>query len=147
MATKKEPIKTETSISAAVNTTFSGIEEIGGEMREWFDNMPENLQGGSKGDEVSEAADTLENISEPDVPACIADREFTVITYPLKKRASRSDRLDDYLDYARQAVDDMQQALDEPHFSEEEKQEIETCIEETQSMIDEAEGVCFPGMY
>ena len=40
-----------------------------------------------------------------------------------------------------------QQALDEPHFSEEEKQEIETCIEETQAMIDEAENVCFPGMY
>jgi hypothetical protein len=147
MAKKQEMQWDKTTIGAAVNTAFSGIEEIGSEMRDWFDNMPENLQGSGKGDEVSEAADTLEGVSEPDVPSCIAEREFDRCYFPPKKRMSRSARLDEYLDYARQAVTEMQAALDEPHYSEEEKAEIESCVSETQDMIDEAEGVSFPGMY
>ena len=36
-------------------------EELKSELEQWLENMPENLQGGSKADELQEAIDELEN--------------------------------------------------------------------------------------
>lgn len=40
----------------------SEVEALRDEMQEWYDNMPENLQGGAKGEEVQAAVDALEDI-------------------------------------------------------------------------------------
>jgi len=71
---------------AAIESGVQEIRDLAEEMREWFDNMPENLQGSDRGTRVEEAADTLEqfdeslfsNLSEaietcegkPEVPGC-----------------------------------------------------------------------------
>lgn len=41
----------------------SEVSSLAEEMREWADNMPENLQGGEKHTEVEEAADALDEIN------------------------------------------------------------------------------------
>jgi len=38
------------------------IEELREELQNWLDNMPENLQGGSKADELQTAIDELESV-------------------------------------------------------------------------------------
>jgi vacuolar-type H+-ATPase subunit E/Vma4 len=38
------------------------IEELREELQSWLDNMPENLQGGSKADELQTAIDELESV-------------------------------------------------------------------------------------
>lgn len=38
------------------------IETLKDELQNWLDNMPDNLQGGSKADELQTAIDDLENI-------------------------------------------------------------------------------------
>ena len=52
-------------------------DELGEEMRSWYDNMSENLQGGDKGSQVDEAASTLEGLDTPDVPDIISDLGFS----------------------------------------------------------------------
>lgn len=37
-----------------------GIEQLRDELQEWLDGMPENLQGGTKADQLQEAIDALE---------------------------------------------------------------------------------------
>jgi hypothetical protein len=44
------------------------IESLKDQMRERFDNMPENLQGSDMGQRVDECANTLESIDLPDAP-------------------------------------------------------------------------------
>jgi len=39
------------------------IEEAGQEERDYFDNMPENMQSGERGEQASAAADALEEIA------------------------------------------------------------------------------------
>lgn len=45
---------------AAVRNASSDLEELKDELENWKDSMPENLQNGSKADEVQEAMDALE---------------------------------------------------------------------------------------
>lgn len=40
------------------------VEECASEERDYFDNMPENMQDGEKGSKVSEVADALEAIPD-----------------------------------------------------------------------------------
>jgi hypothetical protein len=40
----------------------SEVEEIANEMRDWYDGMPEGLQGSEKGSSVSGAADALDEL-------------------------------------------------------------------------------------
>lgn len=147
MAQKKQAIKVDTTASGAVNTAFEGITELAEEMRSWYDNMPENLQYSDKGQEVEEAATTLENISEPQVPEFVAELPVSFYTQPQPRKASRQRRLDDYLDYARIAVGELETALETYAEDEEKHSDLQACIEDVQSMIDDAEGVAFPGMY
>lgn len=151
---KLQPV--DTTVGDAINTMCSGIESLGQELRDWYDNMPENMQGGSKGDEVDEAATTLEDISEPDVPASIKDFPLSFRALPLLKRATRSDRLDDFLSYGRQAIEVIEARIEglavrDPARTEEDQQEeidaMETLRDETQQCIDDAENVSFPGAY
>lgn len=55
----------------------SVVIELRDEMQNWFDSIPENLQNGSKADEVQEAIDALETLEgEMD---CI---DFSSVSFP-----------------------------------------------------------------
>ncbi len=51
------------NLADQLGSVQAGIEEIGGEERDYFDSMPESLQGSEKGIAAEEAADELDNIA------------------------------------------------------------------------------------
>jgi len=143
----KSIVKTMT-VGDAISSAYSVVEELAGEMREWYDNMPANLQGGSKGSEVSEIADALEDVSEPDVPACAADLPVTVTEPVTSKKQSRANRMSIAVRYA-EAVVEVLEDLDEEgdDWSDDDKQAIEACVQEVQAMVDEIQDVNFPSAF
>src|SRR5215470_3705589 len=92
----------ELTIGDAVSTGFSMLEELGGEMREVFDNMPESLQTSPVGEARNEAADALENISEPTVPDNLTELKFQYLEFRHKRYVSRSARRDEAVSYLEQ---------------------------------------------
>ena len=79
------------TIDELVGDANSIIQDLAGEMRDWHDGMPENLQSGSKGEEVEQAASDLESIDEVDVPESL--KEVTMVHLPSRSGGSRCDRL------------------------------------------------------
>ena len=63
----------EDTLESAVGGAFSEIEELAGEFREMVDNAPENLHGSSLYETRESTADTLENLSAPDVPDALGE--------------------------------------------------------------------------
>lgn len=122
-------------IEEAASTAHSEFESLGDELRNWHDNMPENLQSGQKGDAIDDAAGTLEGISEINIPSFISDEKVQFQTR--KIATSRSERRDEAVA--------MLQAVAEK--LEELKGELEEAIGEVEEAISEAEGVEFPGMF
>lgn len=53
-------VKHQDSAMGAIEAGKSAVTELAEEMRNWYDGMPENLQSGSKGESVGEAADAIE---------------------------------------------------------------------------------------
>lgn len=64
--TRKEPAESRADRLGEAESEFdnakSTVEELRDEMQEWYDNMPENFQSGSKGDDVQSAVEALEEI-------------------------------------------------------------------------------------
>lgn len=146
---KVEPIKIETTVGEAVGTAYMLIEELAGEMREAYDNTPESLQNGGVGEARGEAADTLENISEPTCDnETVNELKATFELMPSRKRhgPSRADRRDEATRYAQEAIDTLQAFLEE-HEEGDAHDDAEAFADEIQSLIDEVEGVEFPGMF
>lgn len=155
MATKRVPATVTTTVGDAINTAFCILEELAGEMREAYDNTPESLQGSGVGEARGEAADALESISEPDHGE-YAETEITFQLMPLPKKASRADRRSEAVEYAAHAVSALEERIDELNGIDSEQrtekqtdelESLESLLEETQTMIDEAEQVTFPGMF
>lgn len=153
MAKQKAMLKYEGTVASAVNDAFNVIEELANEMREAFDNTPESLQSSGAGEARGDAADTLEQISEPDIDEAIAEVPVVFNYAPLNRRASRSDRLGDGLRSAYAAVEALEKLVEEKLPEDGDKigdldaNDVRNVIDEIQGMIDEAESVNFPGMY
>lgn len=197
MAKRKEPTQHQSTISAAVSDAFNALEELGTEMRERYDNAPENLQQTDVNQRVDECANTLEGLSEPDMPECIAEvaMEYSQPTYG-RRGPSRADRCSDACSILSAAVsacetwleDDANKGTEDLTFDDipadkltilidaegiadavedltddqkdtlldsykadltidDQRGEVETCRDEVQQLIDEAEGCEFPGMF
>lgn len=151
---KRVPVQIDTTVGDAINTMYSGIEQLGSELRDWYDNMPEGLQGGDKGSEVDDAATVLEDISEPDVPAAIREFPLMFRQLPLLKRATRSDRMSEALEYGRKAIELIEEritGLEENENRNEQEQEqldeLEALKTSVEDDIETAEGLDFPGAY
>lgn len=71
-----KPKNFKTTVGGGIGDAYGVFEELAGEMRETADNM-ENANMGHmpKCEAAAEAADTLEQLSEPDVPGELADDE------------------------------------------------------------------------
>lgn len=50
------------SISDVVSEAKSIVENAASEERDYYDNMPENMQSGERGEQASQAADQLEEV-------------------------------------------------------------------------------------
>lgn len=142
MPKRKQPVTTKYTVADAVSSAFGTIEELANEMREAFDNTPESLQQSGVGEARGEAADALENLSEPDVPESLADLEFEHTTFPIKGWPSRSKRRDEVTSILH-AVIDMLDNIDDDIIT----TDASSLRDELDNLISEAEEVEFPGMY
>jgi hypothetical protein len=69
----------------------SELESLRDELQEWYDNLPESLRGGSKGDELQEAINGLDSASSPpELPECLS--QVRVVFHPGLDVSSRSER-------------------------------------------------------
>lgn len=92
MARRKKTEPRQTTVADAVESAFSDADDLRGELDEWYNNLPEAFQNGSKGEALQEAINNIEGAQAPDVPTDIENEtiEYTEVT----GRASRRDRLD-----------------------------------------------------
>jgi len=136
----------EMSMSEAVSEAMSELQTLAEEMREAFDNTPESLQGGGVGEARGEAADNLENLSEPDVPTSLEAIKVAWSVRELSpsklRKQSRSDRRNDALETAK-----LEEIKDDEASSEELAGDAETLRDEIENLMSDAENVEFPGMY
>ena len=81
------------TIAGCVCDAFTDMESLRDELNDWLENMPENLKGGQKADELETAISTIEEeLDEPDVPVLIQEREVLIGVSP--KRGGRAARRD-----------------------------------------------------
>jgi hypothetical protein len=127
------------TVGAVMADAVSDLTALGEEYREWYDNLPEGLQGSR--DDIDEAASTLENLSEPGCPQIVSD--LPVKYTPLvKKKPSRAVR-------GNQAVYELQcvvSALEE-WLEKNENENVSSFRDEIQQVIDDTEGMEYPGMF
>jgi hypothetical protein len=176
MMTTRTKQQTRSSISDALSTAYGIVEELRDELQSWYDNLPESLQNGAKGDQLTEAISGLEEAVgyEPEIPDPLQEVDLSVPDPTPRKRMSRADRRDDavyymdgvidavreYLDAQVDAHDAWVQEQDEPRtaqsMAEEEKrtnalQALESAVdgfcEEIGGHRDAIESVEFPSMF
>ena len=141
---------TESSISA-VSDACSALEELGSECREIVDNASDGLKETSRIQTFDETAGTLEGISEPDVPECISDLSITYseqISTRKGRGESRAVRCSNAVSVLQAAVEAAQEWLDDEANAEHaDRDDVDTFVTEVESIIGDAEGCEFPGMY
>lgn len=60
-----------------VSDATGEVEALKDELQSWYDNLPENLQSGSKGDELSDAISQLE-----DLHSTLESADFDSVSFP-----------------------------------------------------------------
>lgn len=154
MATKRKkreqkPKTRKCSVRDAVADGFSEIACLAEEMRGWADNIEEKFSATQKYQDVSDCADALENVSESE-PTDIPDELLnTEIEYPLARGSSRAARRDECCDMWQTAIDFLQDKRDdeESGLTDEQKDAIDSFVQELESAKGDVEYVDFPGMY
>lgn len=167
MAKKTRTRTLQTSVAAAIPDALSEIESLRDEMQEWADNMEEKLSHTEKYERVREAADALESaVTDVDVPE-FADQTISCVEMlPGRKGLARWKRLSNAVAALSAAKDAMEVQRDELREIDDDEvpaevaaligdertpseaaDELDSVIEEVDNIINEAEGVEFPGMF
>lgn len=143
-----------TGVVGDVEGAYSDLQELGSEMGEWRDNLEEKFSSTEKYERVSEAADALEGLSEPDVPSELADIPIEYSEFTSTRGLPRWARRDNAVSIIRTAIDALNERKDgdKPEDVEDDAwadkvSDIESLIDDLESIADEAENVEFPGMY
>lgn len=154
MSSRIKTHEREMTIEDAVSEACGEITSLAEEMRESFDNTPESLQQSPVGEARGEAADNLENISEPDVPTELQGDKFRVkwsvrtLTSRQQIKLSRSRRRDEATSTLTVVVERLHEIVDdEAAFDEAVREAASSFADDVQQVIDEVESVEFPGMY
>jgi hypothetical protein len=146
---KKQPshkVETvESTVIDAASSAHSEIESLAEEMRSWVDNLEEKFSATSRFEAASNAADTLEGISEVDVGGLDDDSQSYGISVSLSvsarkgrglSRQARAGNAASYLDAASSALKERAQELRDQATAQEEVLEAH---EEAKRSADEAE--------
>jgi hypothetical protein len=148
----------KSTIEGCVSDGCSELQSLCEEMTEWRDNLESaNMSHMPKFDEVSEVCDVLEQCAdEPSIPAPLPAGLVDEVTYSTLQRyarsMSRATRCDIALAGMRAAAEHLQSFLDDhddDHACWEgcERSDWEQYVEEITNIVDECEGISFPGMY
>lgn len=152
-------VTTETNVSS-VEDAISQLEELGSECREIVDNASDGLKETSRIQTFDETASTLEGISAPDIPECVADLTMTVTTQQSTRKGrgeSRAVRCANevaVLSAARDAVDEWINTrtgeIEDDGGSVDDDEDVQAAVEfvgELENIISDVESCEFPGMY
>lgn len=131
------------TVEEAISMGYSTISELGEEMRDWADNLEEKFSATAKYEQVSEAADALQEHEEfPDeVPEALNALKVTFHIYT-KRKESRSMRRSNAT-AALQAVRDVLEELEDEDL----KDQAEGIITALECTIDDIDAVEFPGAF
>jgi hypothetical protein len=144
------PLPREVGLLDAIGEVMAEITDLGQEMRDWADNMPESKQGGDKHSEVEGAADTLEGISDPvdhETMAFLNEIKVTIQDpTPRRRGYSRSARLGQATDVLNDVINKLEEFADQTQDA-----DLEAIANDFRGELDniesELQGVDFPGMY
>lgn len=140
-----------TGTVSSVSDAYSALEELGSECREVVDNASEGLSQTQRIQTFDETAGVLENLSEPDVPECVGELAITYSerTPKHKRRApSRAVRCSNAVSVLQAAADALEEWLDDEQNSEhDDRDEVQSLLDQLQNDAGEAENCEFPGMY
>lgn len=142
---KKQPaykaVPQTTTVAAAIGDAFGTLEELKNECEEARNNLEEKFSSTNKYQMYSDAADTLDGVSEPDVAEHLQD---ILVVYSLfvptrkNRGTSRAQRLSN----AVSMLDAAKSAIEESVYKDDD--DLAGALEST---IGEVENVEFPGMY
>lgn len=139
------------STITVVGDAISEIESLAGEMREWADNLENGGLGHTqKYEDVTAAAESLEAVSEIEVPSIIDHMtlKYSESYNPRKGRGeSRAVRLANAVTILETAREVASNWLDGLPKEDENREAVETFTDELDNAISEVEGVEFPGMF
>lgn len=135
-----------TTVDALLEDGYGEIEQLASEVRDWFDNLGDNLQQSDKGQCLDEAASSLENIDKPEIPEKAA--EIQIVFLPSFDLGSRAKRASEAADMIRSAGTAIHEWLGDNDINEGDLyDELTELADQCESHADEVEAVEFPGMY
>lgn len=85
-----------TTIDGVFEDAKNSLEELASEIREAYDQMPESLQQGSRGETIDNTASTLEGLDFDDCPEVCSHIE--IVYFPSADLSTRSKRASEYAD-------------------------------------------------
>ncbi len=136
---------------SSVSDAISELESLAEECREVVDNSGEKLAETQRIQTFSSTADTLEGISEPEVPDAISSLDISYSeSRPSRKGrgTSRATRRDNAVSILQAAVEAAQGFLDDEDNKEHDaRDDVQTFIDEVENIVSEVEDCEFPGMY
>lgn len=96
------------TVQDLISDGYGEAQTLAEEMQEAFDNMSESLQGGDVGQRREEAASTLSDLQEPDVPEnCSKLPAVFLPATDTSSRAKRAAEAADHLNHAAVAIRDL----------------------------------------
>ncbi len=137
-----KPQKFEESLEEAISSAVNHLSELGGECEEVVSDAPPGISETQRIQTLSDTADTLTGLSEPEVPPALADIKISY-TITGKQNLSRWEQAC----VATSILDACTEALDVIPETDERYQVAQTLSGELQGINDEVEGCEFPGMY
>jgi hypothetical protein len=141
----------EISIADAASEAYEELQTLAEEMRQWADSIEEKFSHTEKYERISEAADTLENIQEPDYCDYAKNMTIKITDLPKRKRghprAHRCTQACYILDVCIETLEYRIEDIKDDKSAETECNECSTLRDDLEQAKGEAEGVEFPGMY
>jgi hypothetical protein len=133
-----------TTIEDLIAEANSDVEDLASEIRDWHDNMPENLQYGYKGEEILECANALEAIDPVDIEDAPAEiKEMKIVYLPMLDIRSRGGRMGSAIDRYTAVYEKLNQFRGGKMAVKAAGEIIEQCGQ----VMSDAENISFPGMF
>lgn len=136
----------------ALEEVLSEFTALRDELQDWFDNLPESFQDGSKGEALQTAIDQLDNAENPpDIPDWLKTEKLVVLPYVGESRSERNSAAVSMLEQIISWLDDRINANVESNENKvmtiEQQSEAEEIRDQLEEIKSEVEQVEFPGMY
>lgn len=139
-----------TTVSAALLDAISELETLQEECQDIVDNASEGLSETQRIQTLGETADALCSLGVDEPPSSLGERGVSYgesVNKDKRKGASRSVRRDNAVAMLSAAKDEAEEFLESLPDEHEDRDEVQTFIDQIGEVIDTAEGCEFPGMF